>query len=123
MGPRPRLEAALNTTLGTGFRILVTFFCVSMLWVLFQPDLHKSLAMYEKLFHITMGAPLPLHNRSLWYTAGFVLICHLLVTYGLWQWTYRRLPAPVLGVGYAVCLCLAMVLAPDAGSNFIYFTF
>jgi alginate O-acetyltransferase complex protein AlgI len=132
---RPRLDAALRTPFGTALRVLVTFACVSLCWVLFQPNeppslahpdgrsgLAKAAAMYEKLFSLQMGAPLPLHNRSLWYTVAFVLVCHLLVTRGVWQRVYARLPAPVLGVGYAVCLCLAMVLAPD-GANFIYFQF
>ena len=134
---RPALDAALQTTVGTGFRILLTFFSVSLCWVLFQPDLfpnpqkpdlilngfERALAMYKQMFGLHMGLPLPLHNRSLWYTAGFVLICHLLVTRGAWQWVYDRLPAPVLGAGYAACLCAAMLLAPDSGSSFIYFQF
>jgi alginate O-acetyltransferase complex protein AlgI len=136
-GSRPRLDAALQTTLGTGFRVLLTFFAVSLCWVLFQPNLapnplkpelilngfDRALAMYGKMFNISMGLALPLHNRSLWYTAGFVLMCHMLVRSGVWQWVYQRLPAPVLGMGYAVCLCLAMLLAPDSGSSFIYFNF
>jgi hypothetical protein len=28
-----------------------------------------------------------------------------------------------MGFGYAVCLTAAMVLAPDSGKTFIYFTF
>jgi len=120
---RPRLDAALQTTVGTGLRIFLTFFCVTMCWVLFQPDFGKALAMYERLFSLQLGQALPLHNRSLWYTAAFVLGCHLFVSYGWWQRVYNRAPAPVLGVGYAVCLCVAMVLAPDAGSSFIYFRF
>jgi D-alanyl-lipoteichoic acid acyltransferase DltB (MBOAT superfamily) len=134
---RPTLDAALRTTVGTGLRITLTFVCVSLCWVLFQPNLlpdkakpdlilsglDRAVAMYEKLFSLQMGQPLPLHNRSLWYTAAFVLACHLLVTRGVWQKVYDRLPAPVLGAGYAACLCAAMVLAPDSGSSFIYFNF
>ncbi len=120
---RPRLDAALQTTVGTGFRILFTFTCVSLCWVLFQPELSKALAMYQQLFNISSGNPLPLSNRSLWYTAIFVLVCHLLVRSGAWERIYRSLPAPILGVGYAVCLCVAMLLAPDAGTTFIYFQF
>lgn len=120
---RPRFDTALKTTVGTGLRIALTFFAVSMCWVLFQPSLVKAGAMFERLFTLQMGLPLPLHNRSLWYTAAFVLLCHLVVTRGLWQRVYDRLPAPVLGAGYAVCLCAAMVLAPDSGSSFIYFQF
>jgi hypothetical protein len=29
----------------------------------------------------------------------------------------------VLGTGYALCLCAALVLAPDSGTTFIYFQF
>jgi D-alanyl-lipoteichoic acid acyltransferase DltB (MBOAT superfamily) len=135
---RPRLDAVLQTQFGTALRVLVTFLCVSLCWVLFQPNtppkvdpkhwengisgLEKALVMYERLFSVQMGQPLPLHNRSLWYTVAFVLVCHLLVTRGIWQRVHARLPAPVLGFGYALCLCLALVLTPD-GSSFIYFDF
>ena len=120
---RPRLDAALQTWFGTGLRILFTFFCVSMCWVLFQPDFMKALAMFERLFAFHVGNPLPLSNRSLWYTVGFVAFCHLLVRFGAWDWLRERLPSPVLGFGYAVCLCAAMLLAPDQGTTFIYFQF
>ena len=119
----PRLDAALQTSGGTVLRVFTTFLCVCLAWVLFQPDVSKSLAMYQKMFSIQGGLALPLHNRSLWYTAAFVLACHLLVRYGVWQRVYARLPAPVLGVGYAACACVAMVLAPDNGTGFIYFNF
>jgi alginate O-acetyltransferase complex protein AlgI len=119
----PRLDAAMQTGLGTALRIFITLFCVSMCWVLFQPDFAKALAMYKQLFALQGGLPLPLSNRSLWYTVGFVACCHLLVRSGVWPWLYERLPAPVLGMGYAVCLCAAMLLAPDTGTTFIYFQF
>jgi alginate O-acetyltransferase complex protein AlgI len=41
----------------------------------------------------------------------------------LWKKLAVRLPAPMLGFGYAVVLTLAMVLAPDSGKAFIYFQF
>ena len=34
-----------------------------------------------------------------------------------------RLPAPVLGFGYATVLSLALVLAPSASRAFVYFQF
>ena len=120
---RPRLDAALQTTLGTGLRIVLTFFCVAMCWVLFQPDLSKSVAMFERMFSSVGGLPLPLNGRSLWYTVLFVAGCHLLVSRGWWHALHAALPAWVLGFGYAVCLCVAMLLAPDSGTTFIYFTF
>jgi alginate O-acetyltransferase complex protein AlgI len=120
---RPRLDAALQTEFGTVFRVLLTFFCVSMCWVLFQPEFAKSLAWYQQLFHFHVGQPLPLSSRSLWYTVEFVVACHLLVRFGVWQWIHARFPAPILGIGYAMCLCVAMLLAPDSGTTFIYFQF
>ncbi len=120
---RPQLDALLHTWAGTVWRVFFTFFCVSLCWVLFQPDFEKALAMYRQLFQIRSGSPLPLSNKSLWITAAFVLLCHLLVRLGIWERIYARLPAPVLGTGYAVCLCTAMLLAPDAGTTFIYFQF
>jgi D-alanyl-lipoteichoic acid acyltransferase DltB (MBOAT superfamily) len=120
---KPRLRELLETTVGLGFRILLTFFCVSMCWVLFQPELSKAVEMYRRLFAFSSGMPLPLSNRSLWYTVIFVAVCHLLVRSGLWHRIYQRLPAPVLGMGYAVCLCAALLLAPDSGTTFIYFQF
>jgi alginate O-acetyltransferase complex protein AlgI len=118
---RPKLDAALQTRLGTISRVLFTFFCVSMCWVLFQPEFGKALAMFKQLFSFGLGKSLPLNNQSLWYTIAFVVICHLLVRSGAWQRIHARLPAPILGAGYAACLCLAMLLAPDTGTTFIYF--
>jgi D-alanyl-lipoteichoic acid acyltransferase DltB (MBOAT superfamily) len=121
--PRPRLTALLETTIGTGLRVLVTFTAVSLCWVLFQPELSKALVVFEKLFHLQRGMGLPLNNRSLWYVVGFLFACQWLVRSGAWAAIYQRLPAPVLGAGYAVCLCTALVLAPDNGTTFIYFQF
>jgi D-alanyl-lipoteichoic acid acyltransferase DltB (MBOAT superfamily) len=121
--PRPRLRALLDTAPGTGLRILITFFCVSLCWVLFQPELAKSVVVFKKLFHIRHGLGPPLNNRSLWSLVGFLFACQWLVRSGAWSAIYRRLPAPVLGTGYAVCLCAALVLAPDNGTTFIYFQF
>jgi alginate O-acetyltransferase complex protein AlgI len=121
--PRPRLESVLQTPPGTVIRVLFTFFCVSMCWVLFQPDFTKALEMFKQLYSPSLGKPLPLSNQSLWYTVVFVIGCHVLVRFGLWQRIQTRLPAPLLGTGYALCLCTAMLLAPDTGTTFIYFQF
>jgi alginate O-acetyltransferase complex protein AlgI len=120
---RPELDEVLQTRLGTVIRVMLTFFCVSMCWVLFQPEIGKAVAMYEKLFSFSIGKPLPLSNQSLWFTVAFIAICHLLVRSGAWKRMNALLPAPVLGLGFAMCLCLAMLLAPATGSSFIYFQF
>jgi alginate O-acetyltransferase complex protein AlgI len=137
---KPMLDGVLQSGPGTVMRVFITFLCVSMCWVFFQPNLiakpdrplpegtiadgfARAVTMYERMFSLQLGGmPLPLHNRSLWYTVGFVLICHVIVARGWWRKMYERMPAPVLGLGYAVCLCTALVLAPD-GTPFIYFNF
>lgn len=120
---RPLWQQALNTPAGLLIRIALTFFAVNLCWVLFQPDFDRACAMFGQLFSLHSGQPLPLHNRSLWYTALFVLACHLLAASGIWRTIYERLPAPLLGTGYALCACLAMLLAPAQGTTFIYFQF
>jgi hypothetical protein len=41
----------------------------------------------------------------------------------VWQWAWARTPPAAAGFGYAVALIAAMVLAPQQGQSFIYFTF
>ena len=71
--------------------------------------------------HSGLRAQLP--NVSLWYTVAVMGLCHLLAHKGFWKRLAPRLPSPVMGLGYAVLLTLALVLAPDAGTAFIYFQF
>lgn len=121
---RPAVDGALQSPGGTVFRIFLTFFFVMLCWVFFRPELDKSWIMLQKMFWITTdGSTLPLHNRSLWYTVLFVLICHLIVAKGIWQWLWERTPPAMAGFGYATCLTAAMLLAPEQGQSFIYFTF
>ena len=69
------------------------------------------------------GQTLPLHNRSLWYTVLFVLVCHLLVATGCGSGCGRGRRRWPPGSGTRSCLTAAMVLAPEQGQTFIYFTF
>ncbi|OWK42968.1 MBOAT family O-acyltransferase [Fimbriiglobus ruber] len=121
---RPTLRAVLESTPGTVARVALTFFCVSLCWVFFRPDLDKALITLERMFTLAQsGQSLALHNRSLWWTVAFVFGCHLLVAHGIWQWLWARTPPVFVGFGYAVTLTVAMVLAPEQGQTFIYFTF
>jgi alginate O-acetyltransferase complex protein AlgI len=52
-----------------------------------------------------------------------IAICHALAHSGSWKKIAVRLPAPLLGFGYATVLSLALLLAPDSGKSFIYFQF
>jgi alginate O-acetyltransferase complex protein AlgI len=56
-------------------------------------------------------------------TVAVVVLCHALAQRDLWRKVADRLPAPVLGLAYALILTLCMVLAPQTGKPFIYFQF
>ena len=120
---RPSLKTALESAPGTVLRIAVTFAAVSFAWIFFRPDLAGSWAVLERMFAFVPGKPLDLNNRSLWYTVLFVLACQVIVRFGLWQRISAKAPPLALGMGYATCLTLAMLLAPPVGKTFIYFTF
>ncbi|HEY2785611.1 MAG TPA: MBOAT family O-acyltransferase [Fimbriiglobus sp.] len=121
---KPELDAALQTPLGTAGRVLFTFFSVTVAWVFFRPDVANALVILKKMFLPELvGKTLPLHNRSLWYTVLFVLACHVVVARGWWQRAWPRVPAELAGVGYATCLIVSLVLAPDTEQTFIYFVF
>ena len=121
--PRPGVRAALDSPVGTAWRVGFTFLCVSLAWVFFRPDIAGSWEILNRLFVPHGGLSLPLHNRSLWYTVLFLLACHVLVARGWWQKAWDTASPAALGVGLAVCLTVAMVLAPQTSRTFIYFTF
>jgi alginate O-acetyltransferase complex protein AlgI len=119
----PRLNAALETIVGQMTRMAFTFFCVMMCWIFFQPSLSAALTMLGRMFSYHAGQGLPLPNQSLWVTVLFMMLCHIIASRGIWKRWAPRLPAPVLGFGYAMCLTIALLLAPDSGKTFIYFQF
>jgi alginate O-acetyltransferase complex protein AlgI len=148
---QPWLDWTLQTAPGTACRMMLTFACVCLGWIFFVTGsleaearlkaeaenaeagvrtaavsysaYQASATVLERMVVPHDGLPSPLHNRSLWYTVAVMALCHLLAQRGLWKKLAARLPAPMLGFGYAVVLTLAMVLAPDSGKAFIYFQF
>ena len=88
-----------------------------------KSDIKKLKALNPDVVVPAHGLDAPLHYRSLWYTAGVVIICHALAHYGVWKKLAASSPAMLLGFGYAALLTLALVLTPDAGKAFIYFQF
>lgn len=121
---RPRLDHALQSMPGTTLRIATTLLCVCLCWVFFRAQTFTAAAEFlNRLFVSHGGLPSPLHHRSLWYTVAVVAVCHAVAQRGFWDRLSARLPAPMLGFGYAVVLSLALVLAPDSGKAFIYFQF
>jgi alginate O-acetyltransferase complex protein AlgI len=120
---RPKVNDVLETAGAKLARMTLTFFCVMLCWVFFQPSLSAAATMLSHMFTLHGGQNLPLPNQSLWVTVGFMAICHWLVSRGIWKSAAPRLPAPVLGFGYALTLSVALLLAPDTGKTFIYFQF
>lgn len=121
---RPRLDAVFRTLPGTVIRMAATFLCVALAWVFFRSQtFHLAGEMFRRLFIPHAGLTSPLHNRSLWATVILMVICHLLAHSGAWKRMSVRVPAPIMGFGYAVAITTALVLAPDSGKAFIYFAF
>jgi alginate O-acetyltransferase complex protein AlgI len=149
---RPRLDWLLRTPPGTALRMAVTFLGVCVGWVLFAAAGVEAEATLARLKALAAGQAAPaasydalhasgvlLHKlavphpgprpagppqaKGLWYTVAAVALCQFLAVRGLWKKLWRRLPAPAIGLGYAVLLTLALVLAPDTGQGFIYFQF
>jgi alginate O-acetyltransferase complex protein AlgI len=121
---RPGLTALLETRLGTAGRVALTFTAVSVAWVFFRPDLSQAVTILERMAAFDRpGSPLPLNARGLWYTALLLLVCHVAVASGLWQRVWSKLPPAAVGWSYAVLVIAAMLLAPEQGQGFIYFTF
>ncbi|VTS08680.1 MBOAT family O-acyltransferase [Tuwongella immobilis] len=120
---RPKIVAALETLPGKAFRMGLTFFSVMMCWIFFQKSLSVSLTMLERMFTFAPGRSLDLPNRGLWYTVALMAVCHYLGSTGIWKRWSLKLPEPMVGVGYATALTVALMLAPEAGKAFIYFDF
>ncbi len=122
--PRPRLDAILQSPPGTVVRVLATFLCVCAGWVFFRATTFAGAsAILHRMVVPQPGLPTPLPNRSLWVLGTVLVIGHVVGATGLWKRWAPRVPGPIVGLGYALLLTLALVLAPDTGKAFIYFRF
>jgi alginate O-acetyltransferase complex protein AlgI len=122
--PRPRLDAALQSPPGTAFRILATFLCVCIGWVFFRATTFTgAAAILRRMLIVHHGLTTPLPNRSLWVLGTVLVVGHVVGATGLWKRWAPRVPGPILGIGYALVLTVALLLAPDTGKAFIYFQF
>ncbi|HZY84955.1 MAG TPA: MBOAT family O-acyltransferase, partial [Gemmataceae bacterium] len=122
--PRPRLDRLLQSGLGTGLRVALTFAAVCACWVFFRAtSFATALTVLGRMAVPCDGLGPPLHKRAMAYTLAGVAVFHLLGRTGWWRRAAVRLPGPVLGMGLGLALTLALLLAPDAGKAFIYFQF
>jgi alginate O-acetyltransferase complex protein AlgI len=118
------LDRLLQTAPATAARVALTFLAVSLAWVLFRaPTFASALTMLRGLFVVRTGQGAPCPVEVFWLLAAVVVLAHLTARRGLVARTLPRLPAPVLGCGYALVLTLILLLAPDATRPFVYFQF
>jgi hypothetical protein len=109
---------------GAAARIALTFTTVSLAWIFFRATTFAGAAtMFQRMFSAHTGMGLPMSKQSLIVLAGVVFFSHVMALSGGWKIASIRIPAPLLGVSYAVVLTLALVLSPDSGKAFIYFQF
>ncbi len=122
---RPAVERLLATSAGWSVRVALTFAAVTAGWVFFRATTFATAGhVFARLVQPLAGAKgPPLQGLSLWVLLAVLLAAHAVTARGLWRRLSVRLPAPVLGVSYAVVLNLTLLLAPDGGKTFIYFQF
>jgi alginate O-acetyltransferase complex protein AlgI len=122
--PRPRLDGVLQGMVGTMLRRTVTFLCICFCWVFFRAaTFGAAWEMIRRLVVPHAGEAPPLPVVSLCYTVAVFVVCYVVAYNGLWKRLATRLPAPMLGCGYAMALSLALLLAPGTTKTFIYFQF
>jgi alginate O-acetyltransferase complex protein AlgI len=121
---RPILSRAFQTAPGTVLRVATTFLCVCLGWVFFRaPSLEAAGLMLQRMAVPHAGQGMPLRLAGLLLTVAVIALCHGLAWRDTWKRLLLRLPGPLVGVGYAAVLAVALLLAPDAGKAFIYFLF
>jgi alginate O-acetyltransferase complex protein AlgI len=122
---RPRIGDVLSSAAGTLARVAATFLAVTLCWVLFRATTIQAAAtIFAHLCWPTEGLSLALPAGSLLVLLGAVVLVHVAVRLaGKPGPLLERLPAPVLGLGYAVLLTLALLLSPGSEKAFIYFQF
>jgi alginate O-acetyltransferase complex protein AlgI len=121
---RPRLVWALESAPGTALRIAGTFATFVYMLVIFRAaSLGLGVTMVERMARPSTGLSAPQHPSGLAYTALLVAVCHILGWRDNWKKLLGFLPGPVMGVGYAAVLSLALLLAPVVSKAFVYFQF
>lgn len=104
--------------------IALTFVCVCIGWVFFRATTFAAAAaILKRMFVPHAGLGSALAEIGFWSTIAVVVLCHIIAGIPSWKQRALRVPAPALGFGYALLVCLALLLAPDFGKAFIYFQF
>jgi hypothetical protein len=93
-------------------------------WIFFRAaSFHDATFMFTRLLTVHDGLPCPLPLGAFWTLLGVVAAAHAFGLRDSWPRLARRLPAPALGLSYALTLTLALLMAPAEANSFIYFNF
>jgi alginate O-acetyltransferase complex protein AlgI len=121
---RPLLGAGLTSLPGRGACVCLTFLAITTGWILFRStSLESAGAMLGRMVIPREGQGVPMPLAPFWATLVLVGAAHGVAAAGGWRRFAERMPAPVLGFGYAVLLAVGLLLAPQAGKAFVYFQF
>jgi alginate O-acetyltransferase complex protein AlgI len=122
---RPRVQWLLQTWPGTAARVALTLSCVTAGWVFFRAQTFEGAALFFRGLVVAnpLGRSEPMAAWGVGVVVAVVVLCHALGRNNLWLRIADRLPAPVVGMAYALILTMCLVLAPPTGQPFIYFQF
>jgi alginate O-acetyltransferase complex protein AlgI len=122
---RPVVERLLQSLPGSLLRLALTFLSVCVGWVFFRAtSLTNAIGLLRCMasYAAPQSAP-PLPNIGIYLTIAVVIVCHIIRQFNLWPKLQVRLPASMLGAGYATAVTMALLLAPTGNKPFIYFQF
>jgi alginate O-acetyltransferase complex protein AlgI len=120
----PRLGASLASPLGTTARVALTFTIFTLTLVIFRSaTIVGACDMLHGMFIARTGLRLPMAEIALWYAVAVVALAHALGRQRAWSRLITRVPSPVRGLGYALVLSCALLLAPGGHQAFVYFQF
>jgi len=118
------MQNLLLTRVGTGFRMALTFLCVSLVWVFFRAqNFSDAISFLRGLFLPHAGKAEPMNAVGLVLVIFLITVAHMFGVKKYWQSVYQKIPAPVLGLAYALFLNFCLFMAPPVGKPFIYFQF
>jgi alginate O-acetyltransferase complex protein AlgI len=119
----PTAVAWRDTYLARCVGTALTFSCVTLSWVFFQPSLAVAGILLQRLFAHVPGISAGHRDTLFGVLLGLAVLVHLAGTWRAPGQVLRRLPVPVLGVALAFLFALAILLLPDHSQVFFYFQF
>jgi alginate O-acetyltransferase complex protein AlgI len=120
----PWLKRCLETRPGTVVRGAFTFLCFCLTLLVFRSlDWAGVWCMLGRLFAPCAGLDAPRLAAGFWWTVAVVAVAHYFGRRPLPGRWLARIPAPMVGVGYAMLLTLMLIVAPGSSKAFIYFQF